>query len=220
MMPIKSTAPRQLTLAVVAIAALSSQPAVGPASAADKLMQVDWSSEEISAFVAERAAAAATTPRTSEQIRLDKLRLPVLGFDRVPTSISRSLAPDVRPERKRTIIMDDDNPVWYQLVDRYGDVVVTVEADLRIQQELPASTPLYGAGGPGASPQATISVFDGRSEPGMEGAISEYTLYKFPAIPYKVSIECTPESVATCRDLEALASDQSQLKLLAAQPPR
>lgn len=188
-------------------------------AAADKTMVVDWSSEEIGAFVRERAAAA-PTPRTAEEMKLDKLKLPVLGFDRPPATVTNALAATARPELKRKVIMDEKNPVWYQIVDRYGDMVIKVEADLRIHQELPADTPVYGGGGPGASPQSSISVFDGRAEPGMEGAIAEYTVYKFPSIPYKVSIECPAGNTQSCRDLETIVKDQAQLKLIAADPPR
>jgi hypothetical protein len=192
---------------------------VGPLAAADKLMAVDWSSEEIGAFVRERATAA-PTPRTAEDAKLDKLKLPVLGFDRPPATVTNALAATARPELKRKVVMDDKNPVWYQIVDRYGDMVVKVEADLRVHQELPADTPIYGSGGPGASPQSSISVFDGRDEPGMEGAIAEYTVYKFPSIPYKVSIECPAGNTNSCRDLDTIAKDQAQLKVIAADPPR
>jgi len=187
--------------------------------AADKLITVDWSSPEIAAFVQRRVTAAAE-PRDAEAKKLDKLKLPALGFELPPATVTNALGATARPSRNRKVIMDESNPVWYQLVDRYDDVVVTVTADLRIQQELPADTPVYGATGPSASPQSTISVFDERAEVGMEGAIAEYTLFKFPNIPYKVSIECPPGRTASCRDVETIAKDQAQLKVLAAEPPR
>lgn len=193
-----------------------------PAQAADsKMISVDWTNPEIGAFVQRRLTAAAE-PRDAELRKLDKVQLPVLGFDAPPATVTNAIAATAREARQRKVIIDEKNPVWYQLIDRYGDMVVTVEADLRIQQELPANTPIYGAGagGAGASPQSSISVFDGRSEPGMEGAIAEYTIFKYPNIPYKVTIECPPDRTASCRDLDTIAKDQQQLKLIAAQPPR
>jgi hypothetical protein len=63
-------------------------------------------------------------------------------------------------------------------------------------------------------------VFDESTEVGMEGAIADYTVYKFPDIPYRVTIECTQRIKATCRDIATIAKDRDLLKLLSARPPQ
>jgi hypothetical protein len=54
----------------------------------------------------------------------------------------------------------------------------------------------------------------------MEGAIAEYTVYKFPQIPYKVTIECTQRNKAMCRDVATIAKDRDLLKIISARPPQ
>ena len=43
---------------------------------------------------------------------------------------------------------------------------------------------------PAPDENVKVQVIDGDSEPGLEGAIAEYTVYKYPNIPYRVTIEC------------------------------
>jgi hypothetical protein len=62
-------------------------------------------------------------------------------------------------------------------------------------------------------------VFDERSEEGMEGAIAEYTVYKFGQVPYKVTIECSKQNKAHCKDIAVIAKDKDLLKLISARPP-
>ncbi|MFZ4809313.1 MAG: hypothetical protein ACOYLQ_18830 [Hyphomicrobiaceae bacterium] len=189
-----------------------------PAVAADKLLKVDWSNTEISRFIGERAANPLLSVGAADDVKLAKLKLPVLGFDVPPKIVANSFAAEARPRLARKIIMDEANPVWYQIVDRYGDLTITVEADLRIQHELPANTPIYGPGGQGAAAEPQISVFDARSEVGMEGAIAEYTVYKYPDIPYTVKMECTARNKEQCQDIPTISGDRGLLKLLSARP--
>ena len=189
-----------------------------PAVAADKLLKVDWSNTEISRFIGERAANPLLSVGAADDVKLAKLKLPVLGFDVPPKIVANSFAAEARPKLARKIIMDEANPVWYQIVDRYGDLTITVEADLRVQHELPANTPIYGPGGQGAAAEPQISVFDSRSEVGMEGAIAEYTVYKYPDIPYTVKMECTNRNKDQCRDIPTISGDRGLLKLLSARP--
>ncbi len=144
----------------------------------------------------------------------------MLGFDQPPSLVANAFALEQRPPLSRNIIMDDDQPVWYQIVDRYGELTISVEADLRIQQEFPANYPIYGAGAQGAGVEPQVSVFDSRTEEGMEGAIAEFTVYKYPQIPYKVTIECTQRTKATCQDVATIAKDKDLLKLISVRPPQ
>lgn len=189
-----------------------------PAAAADKLLSVDWSNAEITRFIADRTTNPPVSVGAADEVMLSKLKLPVLGFDAPPRIVANSFSAEARPRLARKIIMDEANPVWYQLVDRYGELIITVEADLRVQHELPADTPIYGPGGQGAAAEPQISVFDDRSEAGMEGAIAEYTVYRFPDIPYTVKIECSADAKEQCRDLATIGADRALLRLISARP--
>jgi len=188
------------------------------AQSGDKLLRVDWASPEISRFVADKATNPPVSVGSADEVKLSKLKLPVLGFDVPPQIVSNSFAAETRPRLARKIIMDEANPVWYQIVDRYGDLTITVEADLRVQHDLPANTPIYGPASQGAAAEPQISVFDDRSEVGMEGAIAEYTVYKFPDIPYTVKIECSAATKQQCRDLQTIGGDRALLRLISARP--
>jgi hypothetical protein len=190
-----------------------------PALAQDKLVRVDWTSAEIRRFLDERATNPPVSVGSEEEAKLSRLRLPVLGFDRPPAVVGTAFAVGERPQLQRNIVMDEQQPVWYQIVDRYGDLTISVEADLRVQHDFPASYKVYGPGqGVGTEPQ--VSVFDERSEEGMEGAMAEYTVYKFGEVPYRVTIECTRRNKESCRDIATITRDRDQLKLLSARPPQ
>lgn len=203
----------------LALAGLALLPAV-PASAQDKLLSVDWQNPEIAGFVASRTTNPPVSVGSDQEAKLSRLKLPVLGFDTPPSLVANALGTGERPPLNRNIIMDESNPVWYTIVDRYGDLTVSVEADLRVQQEFPANFPIYGQAGQGATVAPQVSVFDDKAEAGMEGAIADYTVYKFPNVPYKVTIECTERTKETCRDVATIAKDQDLLKLLSARPPQ
>lgn len=194
---------------------------VATALAADTLLSVDWSSSEIKSFVAKRKEDAARGLAPSEPSRLDKVKLPVLGFEGAPGLVQSSfpgLGP--QPTGTRAIHTDETNPVWYQIVDTYGDVTVSVAADLRVQHTFGADFPVYPTTPPGAAPSAgpEVSVFDQEDEEGMEGSIAEYTVTRF-GLPYTVTIECTAATKAQCADVGQIAKDSELLKLIAATPP-
>ena len=191
------------------------------ARAEDKLLSVDWSSPEIASFVAARKDEAARGLAPVEPSRLDKVKLPVLGFQGAPGLVQNSfpgLGP--QPTGTRDIHTDETNPVWYQIVDTYGDVSVSVSADLRVQHTFDASFPVYPTAAPGAAPSAgpEVSVFDEDDEEGMEGSIAEYTIMRF-GVPYTVTIECTAATKAQCADVQQIAKDSALLKIIAATPP-
>src|SRR5262245_29624897 len=194
--------------------------AAGEALSQDNLIGVDWQNPEITAFVANRATNPSVSVDAGQEAKLSRLKLPVLGFDTPPSLVTNAFALEQRPALNRNIVMDEKQPVWYQITDRYGDLTISVEADLRIQQEFPADYPVYGTGAQGAGVEPQVSVFDERTEEGMEGAIAEYTVYKYPQIPYKVTIECTPRTKATCKDIATIAKDRDWLTIISARPPQ
>lgn len=208
-------------LHVSLLAAAGLMPLATAAGAANQLMPVEWSNAEVQAFVTARKEEAARGLAPAEPSRLDKVKLPVLGFQGAPGLVQSSfpgLGP--QPTGSREIHTDETNPVWYQIVDTYGDVTVSVQADLRVQHTFDDSFKVYPTTPPGAAPQAgpQVSVFDSQNEEGMEGAIAEYTVTKF-GVPYTVTIECTAATKARCADTGQIAKDSELLKLIAASPP-
>lgn len=208
------------SLRAAALLAAIGAPAV--AIAADNLLSVDWSSKEITEFVVGRQEAAARGAAPTVPSQLERLKLPVIAFEGAPTTVQSSfpgLGP--QPTGERQIISDDANPVWYQIVDTYGDITVSVMADLRVQHTFEESYPIYSTTPAGVAPAAgpQVAVFDDKAEDGMEGAIAEYTITRF-GVPYTVTIECTEATKARCADTGQIAKDSELLKLIAATPPR
>jgi hypothetical protein len=192
-----------------------------PAAAADKLIDVQWTDPEIKSFV---SAAAANPPRSlgpTADDQLSKLKLPVLAFGATPGIAENTFRIGPRPETERDVVMDEANPVWYQIVERYGDVTVSVSADLRVQHEFsPETYPIYENKARGAAPQAgpAVSVFDDRNEGGEEGFLAEYTVTKF-GVPYTITVECTDQAKDQCSDTTQISKDSELLKLIRATPP-
>jgi hypothetical protein len=189
-----------------------------PAAAQQKSIAVDWGNSDIKAYVKGRSENAIAAALPDQEARLSKLKLPVLGFERVPEQAASAFGLNASARPKRKLVMDDANPVWYQITERYGDVTITVEADLRLQGDIPQGAKVFG-GTPGANKMSPISIMDDTTEPGFQGAIAEYTVYRYPNVPYRVTIECTKAKRDYCRDKDAIAKDQNALKLVSARPP-
>lgn len=187
--------------------------------AAGKLIEVQWSDPEIRSFVASNAAPRSLGPAADDQ--LAKLKLPVLAFEATPGVVEKTFRLGPRPVTERDVVMDEENPVWYQLVERHGDITVSVSADLRVQHEFsPDEFPIYENTSRGASPQTgpVVSVFDDRESGGEEGYLAEYTITRY-GVPYTVTIECTEAAKDECRDTTQIAKDAELLKLIRATPP-
>lgn len=189
--------------------------AAGVASAADRQIQVEWSNPELKNFATSPARGLAANVLPADASRIAKLKLPVLGFERPPQQLTRSLSVGANPKPDRSLVMDDENPVWYQIVERYGDITVTIDADLRLQEELPPSAKIYGQL-PKPDETTPVNVVDGATEPGMEGAMASYTVFKYPNVPYRVVIECNAKAIDYCRNVGSVNQDQQFLKLIAA----
>lgn len=190
------------------------------AAAADKLIAVDWSDPEISRFTGAQASAPRSLGPEADD-KLGKLRLPVLAFEATPGVVAQTLNIGPRPAVERDVVMDEAEPVWYQLVERYGDVTVSVSADLRIQHAFPAGAiEFHEPEGQGAAPVAgpTVSVFDDSAYGGEEGYLAEYTITKF-GVPYTVTVECSEAAKEQCRDTAQISKDSELLGLIRATPP-
>jgi hypothetical protein len=193
---------------------------VGQALAADKLISVEWTNPEITSFVAANAANPPHSLGPTADDKLAKLKLPVLGFNATPGVAESTFRLGPRPATERDVVVDEADPVWYKIVETYGDVTVSVSADLRIQHEFPADFPIYENKSRAAAPTAgpAVNVFDDRSEGGEEGLLAEYTITKY-GVPYTVTVECSMEAKAQCRDTAQIAKDSELLTLIRANPP-
>lgn len=203
--------------AAAAFAAFLSLPTA--AWAADKLIEVQWTDPEIKSFVAANAQPRSLGPTADDQ--LAKLKLPVLAFEGTPGVAEKTFRLGPRPATERDVVMDEENPVWYQIVEHYGDVTVSVSADLRVQHEFsPDKFPVYENKSRGAAPQAgpVVSVFDDRDSGGEEGFLAEYTITRF-GVPYTVTVECTDAAKEECRDTTQISKDSELLTLIRATPP-
>ncbi len=192
-----------------------------PVHAAEALIPVQWSDPEITSFVAANAGRPPRSLGPTADDKLGKLKLPVLAFEATPGIVESTFRLGPRPATERDVVVDDDNPVWYQIVERYGDVTVSVSADLRVQHRFaPEKFPVYGNQSPGAVPEAgpAVSVFDDRNEGGEEGYLAEYTIMRF-GVPYTVTVECTEAARNECLDRAQISKDSELLKLIRANPP-
>jgi hypothetical protein len=182
--------------------------------AGQSLLKVDWADTEIAAF--KRAGQP-----TLEAAGAKPLRLPVLAFGAVPQLVKNVAGPDAKPIKARSIISDPAEPYWYHLVDTYDGITIAVDADLRINHQVDSKFQI-GAKKDGAEAalgtkaKPKISILDNASEEGMEGLIIQYTVQKFPDIPYNVTIECSGKAKSQCKDIAVIAKDQALLKLIAA----
>lgn len=182
------------------------------------MMVVDWKDPAIAAFTEERATNPRQSLSAEDEAQLSKLELPVVAFDRPPGLITRAFGTQSAPARQRKLITDPGNPVWYTIVDSYADVTIAIDADLRIQKRLPAGTRIYTPAQSLAS-EPVVEIIDREVEEGMEGLIAEYTIRRFPDIPYRVTIECSPATKQLCADKDAILRDSEALEIISARPP-
>jgi hypothetical protein len=198
--------------------------AVGFAEAAAQI-KVNWADPELKAFAAERETAAANGLLPEAESPLASLAVPVLAFERPPEAVTRNMRAGPEAEPERVEHFDADNPVWYQIVEDYGDVSVSVSADLRVQHTFGADFPVYaapaapGAGVDGGEDAPQVSVMDDKAEEGLEGYIAEYTITRF-GVPYTVTVECSAAAKAQCADEAQLAKDSALLKLIGGVEPK
>ncbi len=177
------------------------------------LLKVDWADPEIAAF---RASGVAPDDAAKG---LD-LKLPILAFGGVPQIVKNVAGPDAIMTKPRTIVSDPKQPYWYHLVDSYNGINIAINADRRVNVEGDAKFQI-GAANVGAEAtlgtkaKPRISIFDASKEEGMEGLVIEYTVQRFPDIPYTVTIECSAKAKTQCKDLAVIAKDEALLKIIA-----
>ncbi len=197
----------------------------GPANGEEKtasgqsLLRVEWTDPEILAFQRGRTAAALQGGLDAAQ--LNAVHLPVLAFTAIPQIVKNVAGPDAQPLKPRLLTTDPAHPDWYHLVDTYEGITIAVDADRRINHQVDkrfqigaakdgAEATLGGKGKP------RISIFDGSQEEGMEGLVIEYTVQRFPDIPYTITIECEMKAKSQCKDLAVVAKDEALLGIIAA----
>lgn len=219
MMCVRLRSPAFLGLAASGFIGFATALLPAPAVAEQQTLSVDWKQPDIKAFVADAAAGRRPSVLPQEEGRLSKLKLPVLGFARPPSELTQSLGVAAAEAPQRSLVMDEDNPVWYQITEEYNGILITIDADLRLQGELPPSAKVFGRI-PTPDSTTPVQVIDGTTEPGMTGAVAEYTVYKYPNIPYRVTIECDEKMREYCRNPSAIVRDSDTLKLISARPPQ
>jgi hypothetical protein len=215
--------PQNLRNILCAAVSLSAILIGAPRSVLADQIKVDWSDSEIQIFSKERATKPPTTLGISQLNRLNSLKLPVLAFDTVPQLVKNTSAPGLQPTAPlREVLMNEADPTWYEINDQYGDVSISVQASLTIHHDVSKDTIYVPSTASGASVRTDpqISVFDENGEPGFEGLIVEYTVYKFPDIPYTVTIECSKLAKEKCRDLPVIAKDKDLLTLIVVPPSK
>ena len=185
------------------------------------ILRFDANDPDIKRFKSQQSAGAQRSASVSADghDKFANLKLPVLAFEATPQLVRNALGANAQLVKPRKVITDPAAPVWYHIVDTYGDISITVDADLRVNHapdddfrihKRPLTLDGLKTGG-----KTRISVFDGAKDEGMEGVIAEYTVHKFPDIPYTVTIECRGVAKPFCRDVATLTKDQELLRLVA-----
>ena len=106
------------------------------------------------------------------------------------------------PSVREFPVYDPKDPTTYTVRHRYGDVDITVSADLNIQGEYDGSAPAVPPGG-------IVVEAAGRDEP----PIARVTLYKF-RIPYVIDVECGSQHATLCRNEKQLRALAERLALV------
>jgi hypothetical protein len=182
------------------------------------VLRVEWNDPELRRFKS-GPRLESVAPGGAEG-KLAGLRVPVLAFAEVPELVRNALGANAKLVKPRMVVTDPATPVWYHIVDNYGDISITVDADLRINHVNDSDAqikrrPLSLDGNKNGG-KSKISIFDGAKEEGLEGVMVEYTVYKFPDVPYTVTIECRGAAKAQCRDVATITRDQALLKVIGA----
>lgn len=227
MSALRSTLAVAATIGVIAMAAAPVL-AQETTDRGQKLLSVDWANGEVAA-AAQRSQLESVRTRSVgptaglDPVKLGKLEIPVLAFAETPQLVRNILGNDAKPIKPRSLVMDPDQPYWYQIEDTYEGITISVAADRRINLEATRNFQITarraGAEGQlGTQAAPRISITDGETEEGMEGVILNYRLRRFPDIPYTIKIVCSGEKMQRCKDLATIAKDQSLLRVLAARP--
>lgn len=211
-----------VALTVAAVGALVLRAAAQPATPKAQL-EVDWNDPAITTQQSFGGTAAPGAFRT-QQNRVDALKLPVLAFTEPPEIARRVMGAAARETAAPEIVFDASNPIWFHLEQHFGDVTVTVDADLRVDRAAAGAFQTAPAGGgrvTATAPQqdSRISVLEEGAQQGEGGVIASYTIYRFPNIAYAVTIACSGTLQKACRDTAVIKRDQASLKVIAGRRP-
>ncbi len=133
--------------------------------------------------------------------KVPSLALPVLDFT-YPAVVGLGGFESAVPAVREFPVYDPRDPTTYSVRHRYGDVDITVSADLNIQGDYEAAAPPV--------PKDGIEVeAAGPDEP----PIARVTLYKF-GIPYVIDVECGRAHEKLCRDAKQLHALAKRLALV------
>jgi hypothetical protein len=207
------------TMAAILFALAAGVSAQDKTGAGQALLKIDLADPEITAFRQARGLAAG-----GDDAKLKGLKVPVLAFATTPQLVKAIAGSNAQPTKPRSIVTDPKEPYWYHISDTYEGISISVDADRRINHEggksFQIGAPKLGAANAlGTNAKPNITVLDNGSEEGMEGLLIEYTVQKYPNIPYTVTISCSGKSKAQCKDLAVITKDQSLLTLIAVPAP-
>ena len=190
-------------------------------------LSVDWNDPAV--LGSQSGSARAAAPGASQgafrtqQSNVDKLKIPVLGFVEAPEIARRVMGAGARETAAPELVFDPSNPIWFHLEQHFGDVTVTVDADLRVDRSASdafRTQPAAGGRVAATSQQqdSRISVLEEGAQQGEGGVMANYTVYRFPNIAYAVTIACSGALQKACRDTAVIKRDQTLLRVIAGRP--
>lgn len=135
-------------------------------------------------------------------IKMPALALPMLDFTYPAVVGLGGFESSETPSVREFPVFDPKDPTNYTVRHRYGDVDITVSADLNIQGTDESEAPALPPDGMIVEPASPD-----------EAPIARITVYKFK-IPYVIDVECGPAHAKLCRDEAQLRALAKRLALV------
>jgi hypothetical protein len=157
---------------------------------------VDYDDPALQAFM--RAKPRSAKPLTGITPR----DIPILDLVRPPFAGTTRALRKSSPSCRQTPITDED-PGWYAIRHDCGDLVITITGEQRVQARSAAAPPAALAKPMVIQPASGDARVEG-------GFVAEITLYRYPNIPYAITVECTKATLALCTseaELQALVQN-------------